>query len=249
MIDLAMHYAKQGYRVFPLAPGDKVPAIPKARGGHGCLDATTTIEPIERWWTEYPDANVGIATGRGLLVIDVDPRKTGQWLESLQSLKIPLTFTVKTWSGGWHLYLAMPAASKITIGADLLPGIDWRGAGGYVVAAGSIVNGAIYTIARNAPIAAAPAELLERLVSARKVRRIEHDSGGHMVIPCSRRNDTLMRIGSALRRWGVDYNALLEALRAVNSDHCEVPLEDEELRQIAASVARYQPAEQPKGAA
>jgi hypothetical protein len=139
----------------------------------------------------------------------------------------------------------MPGACKITIGTDLLPGIDWRGDGGYVVAAGSIVNGAMYTIERNVPIAMVPTSLIERLQAARKVRRIERTADGNMVIPASRRNDTLMRIGSALRRWGVQYNAILEALRAVNADHCEPSLDDEELRQIAASVARYQP----KGAA
>ncbi len=58
MIDLAVHYARSGYRVFPLAPGSKIPAISKEKGGHGCLDATRDINIIERWWTEYPDANV-----------------------------------------------------------------------------------------------------------------------------------------------------------------------------------------------
>lgn len=249
MIDVALHYARQGYRVFPLAAGGKVPAISKERGGNGCLDATTTVELIERWWTEYPEANIGIATGRGLLVIDVDPRKTERWLESLQELAIPPTFAVKTWSGGWHLYLAAPVASRITIGTDLLPGIDWRGAGGYVVAAGSIVNGALYEIARNVPIAAAPAALLKRIASARKAKVIERDTFGHMVIPQSSRNDRLTSIAGAMRRFGVELNALFEALRAVNADHCDPPLEDDELRQIAASVARYAPADRPKGAA
>lgn len=248
MIDLALHHTRAGYRVFPLLPDRKVPAIAKRDGGNGCLDATTNIETIERWWRAYPNANVGIATGRGLLVIDVDPRKTEKWLQSLHELALPQTFTVRTWSGGWHLYLAMPPTCKITIGADLLPGIDWRANNGYVVAAGSVVNGALYTVAKNLPIAAAPRSLLERIEATRKTRKIERDQDGHMVIPDSRRNDTLMRVGSALRRWGVDYNAILESLRAVNIDHCDPPLEDAELRHIAGSVSRYKPNE-PKGAA
>lgn len=64
MIDYALAFAAQGYRVFPLAANAKVPAIPKARGGRGCLDATTSAETIERWWAEYPEANVRIATDR-----------------------------------------------------------------------------------------------------------------------------------------------------------------------------------------
>lgn len=248
MIELALHHARAGYRVFPLSPNCKEPAIAKRDGGHGCLDATTNLDTIECWWRAHPDANVGIATGRGLLVIDVDPRKTEKWLQSLHELALPQTFTVRTWSGGWHLYLAVPPTYKITIGTDLLPGIDWRGNGGYVVAAGSVVNGALYTVAKNLPIAAAPRALLERIEATRKTRKIERTADGRMVIPDSRRNDTLMRIGSALRRWGIDYGALVECLRAINADHCEPALDDAELRQIAASVNRYKPNE-PRGAA
>ena len=29
---------------------------------------------IREWWHLYPDANIGIATGKGLLVIDIDPQ-------------------------------------------------------------------------------------------------------------------------------------------------------------------------------
>jgi hypothetical protein len=255
VIDLAIHYARQGFRVFPLVPGGKEPAVPKRKGGHGCLDATTDIEAIERWWTAYPDANIGIATGRGLLVIDVDPRKSDRWLESLQALAIPRTFTTKTWSGGWHLYLSMPPDSRITIGADLLPGIDWRGNSGYVVAVGSVVGGALYEIANNVPIAAAPSTLLERLRTASGKRRdlvrstrVEHEGTDRMVIPVSRRNDTLLRIGCALRRWGVDYAAILGSLRVVNAEHSELALGDGELQRIAASAARY-PATEPQGVA
>ena len=244
MIDTALHYARSGWPVFPLAAGGKVPAIAKERGGRGCHDATLNLNRVADWWRDYPHANVGIATGRrsGLLVIDVDPRKTDKWLESLHALALPATFTVKTASGGWHLYFKSND-QRITIGANLLPGIDWRANGGYIVAAGSTVNGALYEIAKNLPIAEAPAALLARIVATRARRQIERDVAGHMVIPEKRRNDTLMRIGCALRRWGVDYHAILESLRAVNTDHCEPAIEDAEVRRIAASASRYAPKE------
>ena len=237
MIDIALHYAKLNWPVFPLTAGGKEPL----KGSHGFLDATLDVNRIEAWWAATPQANIGIATGRrsGVLVIDVDPRKCEKWLESLHELALPQTFTVRTWSGGWHLYFALSTDSKITIGANLLPGVDWRGNGGYVVAPGSVVNGALYTIAKNLPITAAPAHLLQRIETQRGRRRIERDSTGHAVIADGQRNDTLLRIGCAIRRWGVDYNAILEALRAINADHCGPPLEDDEVRQIAASAARY----------
>lgn len=252
MIELALHYANSGWPVFPLAPGGKEPAIPKRRGGSGCLDATLDLNRIEQWWREYPQANVGIATGRrsGLLVIDVDPRKCPSWLESLHALALPQTLTVRTWSGGWHLYFnKFSADPRITIGTELLPGIDWRGNGGYVVGAGSIVNGVTYTIAKNLPIAQAPAALLERILAARKHARPVKDATGHMVIRERTRNATLFALASLLRRFGLEYNAALESLRAANTDHCVPPLDDQELRQIAASAMRYAPVDSPKQSA
>jgi hypothetical protein len=233
MIDLALHYISRGWPVFPLH-GKK-----PLEGSHSFLDATLDVNRAEGMWRADPDANIGIATGRrsGVLVIDIDPRKT----ESVRALQLPPTLTVRTWSGGWHLYLAFDGDPRITIGSDLLPGIDWRGNGGYVVAPGSVVNDITYTIAKNLPIAQAPASLLERIIQGRRRPRVEHDNRGHAVIPSGRRNDTLISIAGCMRRWGVEYNALVAALRAVNADHCRPALDDHELQQIAASAARYAP--------
>ena len=67
----ALAYAKHGIRVFPIQPNDKRP-FPRS---HGCLDATTNTDVITRWWTDHPNANVAIATGAGLVVIDIDTKK------------------------------------------------------------------------------------------------------------------------------------------------------------------------------
>ncbi len=248
MIELALHYAKNGWPVFPLVAGGKEPAIAKRRGGSGCLDATLDLNRIEQWWREYPDANIGVATGRrsGLLVVDVDPRKAEKWLESVHTLALPQTFTVRTWSRGWHMYLKFAGDPRITIGTNLLPGIDWRANGGYVVAAGSIVNGATYEIAKKLAIAQAPESLLERILAARKHARPARDEVGHTVIPDGARNETLFSLACLLRRFGIEYNAILESLRATNSDHCVPPVSDEELRVIAASAMKYSPAGSPR---
>lgn len=243
MIDFALHFARQGWPIFPLAANSKVPAIPRERGGRGCLDATLDLAQIEAWWREYPDANIGVATGRrsGLLVVDVDPLKTTAWLDSLHSLELPPTFTVKTCSAGWHLYFRFSGDARISIGTDMLPGIDWRGNGGYVVAPGSVVNGSTYEIVKNIPIASAPESLLERILAKRNRPRPAPDANGHMVISNGQRNATLFALACLLRRFGLEYNAILESLRATNADHCDPQMEDEELRHIAASAMRYAP--------
>jgi hypothetical protein len=242
MLDLALHYAARGWPVFPLVDGGKKP-LP---GSHGCLDATLDRNRIEAWCTEHPTANVGIATGRraGLLVVDIDPRHNGQWLDALRELALPRTMTVRTWSGGFHLYYQLTGDGPGS-GTDLLPGIDWRCNGGYVVAPGSVVEGKLYEIARNLPLVPVPASLLARIETHRKqARRVELDGEGRMVIESRRRNETLFQAACALRRFGVDALPLLQCLREINAAHCRPALSDAELATIAASAARYAPAEQ-----
>lgn len=239
---IATHFARSGWPVFPLIPGGKKPLA----GSRGCHDASTSIEQISQWWRAHPDANVGIATGRrsGLLVIDVDPRKDASWLDALNSLKLPQTFTVRTASGGFHLYFDYAfgrSQPRISIGADLLPGIDWRGEGGYVVAPGSIVAGSHYEIARPEAIAKAPASLIAALTATRATKTPERKQDGRMVIRHGGRNSRLCSIAGALRRYGCEDSVLLQCLRAINAEHCAPPLPERDLAGIAASVGRYQP--------
>ncbi len=243
LMDLALHYADKGWPMFPVTPGGKLPLIARARGGHGYLDATIDRSRIEEWWRAYPEANIGIATGRAskLLVIDVDPRNCVTWLASLHQLELPETYTVRTASGGWHLYFEFSGDRRIGSGANLLPGIDWRGNGGYVVAAGSRVNGKSYEVAKHLPIALAPALLLDRILVHHRLARPVRVAGGHSIIPEGQRNETLFAMACLLRRFGIDFNAIYGSLRAVNADHCQPPIEDEELRRIAASAMRYEP--------
>lgn len=240
MIDLALYYARQGYPVFPLVPGDKIPL----KGSRGFLDATTSVAIIEQFWDKTPEANIGIATGirSGLLVIDIDPRKNTNWIAELNRLGLPQTYTVRTWSRGYHLYFRYPKGCGVSCGANVVPGIDWRGEGGYVVAPGSVVNRSMYEVVKNAPIANPPAHVVLLLAQAKKKPRVrETDGTGKMRIPLGARNEQLFHIGCALRRYGVDLKAITDALDAVNRDHCSPPLDQDEIRLIASSAAKYAP--------
>src|SRR4051794_1088253 len=79
----AKTYAERGWRVFPLheAPNGvcscrQASACQSAgkhpRTRHGVKEATTYFQTIEGWWSKWPSANVGVATGSGLVVVDVD---------------------------------------------------------------------------------------------------------------------------------------------------------------------------------
>ena len=49
---------------------------------HGFKDASSNLEQIEAWWTQWPDALIGVPTGKlnNLYVYDFDP-KGMPWLK------------------------------------------------------------------------------------------------------------------------------------------------------------------------
>lgn len=150
LVDYALAYTHRGWRVFPLhsirqgscscgreschSPG-KHP-----RTKNGVKDATRQPEQVRQWWTTWPDANIGIATGQGLYVIDIDTTKGGSLEPSSPAANDfrPLlqgSLAVRTGSGGYHIYLSLDPSLRLgNTAGSLGKGIDTRGEGGYVVA-------------------------------------------------------------------------------------------------------------------
>ena len=138
----ALRYAEAGIPVLPLhaplpragctcgRPGcerpGKHPRLP-----HGLTEASTDARVIQAWWRRWPRANIGLRTGGVADVCDVD---SGAGLRELVALAGPRVLAgplVRTGSGGWHVYFAPTGAGNRV---RVLPDVDWRGAGGYVVA-------------------------------------------------------------------------------------------------------------------
>ncbi len=173
--EAALVYARRDWPVFPLKPRDKVPLIPKAEGGNGVHDATTDPDRIRAWWEGHPTANIGLACGPSFWVLDVDYKgfftdepDGADTLLALRRRFGPLPSTVRQYTGGlgWqHLFQPDP---RIRNGVKVLPGIDTRAAGGYIVAPPSIPpdTGRTYrwiVPPGKAPIATAPAWLVALL--------------------------------------------------------------------------------------
>lgn len=81
MRDAALMYAAAGLEVFPCVPGGKQPLTTR-----GYRDATTGARRIRGWWAWQPEANIGIATGHGLDVLDVDVHAGGDGYRTLERL-------------------------------------------------------------------------------------------------------------------------------------------------------------------
>jgi hypothetical protein len=144
-VDQALAYASRGWPVFPCRPGSKAPATE-----HGFQDASTDPDRIRAWWNRMPDSNVAIATGSpGPDVLDVDQHgSAGNGFRSLNRLvKAGVvgrsSQVVVTPGGGLHAYHT---------GSDQASGrlprhhLDFRAAGGYVLAPPSQVDGKPYRL-------------------------------------------------------------------------------------------------------
>ena len=130
LLGAALSYAARGWPVFPLRPGAKEPDGRLAP--RGLLDASTDSDRLRSWWRASPRANVGLRTGEGLDVIDIDgPRSI---LDELGGPPL-LPGAVVSTGRGWHLYFA---PSGLPTRTGVVPGLDVRGGGGYVVAPPSV---------------------------------------------------------------------------------------------------------------
>jgi len=172
----ALDAAARGWHVFPVVPNDKIPAI-KAWEQR----ATTNPDRIRRCWSTGA-FNIGIACGPScLLVIDLDQPKPGQhppedWQipgvnngydafalvceRAGQPLPID-TYTVTTGRQGTHLYYQHPDGAQLRNTSGAKGGglgwlIDTRAHGGYVLAAGSMVAGTLYTVTWGQDLAPVP---------------------------------------------------------------------------------------------
>lgn len=122
----ALQYARWGWAVFPIKEHTKRPAT-----RHGFHDATTDLDRITAWWDRHPTDNIGLPTGHQFDVIDVDvPEGIGSLIK-LQTANFAAHGRVTTSSGGVHFYIEPRGKPN---GVRLMPGVDYRGLGGYVVA-------------------------------------------------------------------------------------------------------------------
>lgn len=152
MLSIALGYIERQWPVFPCRHQDeelvdpqtgeieilatKTPLTP-----NGFRGATLNERIVRELWRRNPGAMIGVPTGEPIKawVLDIDPKHGGD--ETLAALEaahgaLPTTLTAETTSGGRHYFFRhkQGVRNRGALGA----GIDVRGDGGYVVAAGSV---------------------------------------------------------------------------------------------------------------
>lgn len=249
MVNYAIRYAKLGLKVFPLKEKGKSPVF---KGSF--QKATTDIIQIKKWWSKNPNYNIGIATGNGLLVLDLDinDEKGYNGISALKEWEgvngsLPKSWTVNTGSGGKHIYFKVNKTLKNTV-KTLLDGVDTRCDGGYIIAPPSIhPNGNRYKwlVSPKKDLAEAN-NLVYKLLEPPKEKKSSNSKpkkegfkSPNSIMEGSR-NDTLFRLACSLHEKGLSDEAIRQALIAENDNKSTDPLSEKEIESIFNSVtSRY----------
>jgi hypothetical protein len=250
----ALDLAGKGYSVFPLKPGAKTPIT-----ANGFKDATNDGVQVAKWWTDNPAANIGIRTGAGLVVIDVDrlPQDgrtkaiPNPWLEPLGERleSLAADHVVESPTGGFHLYFRTDREIRSSAG-EIAPGIDVRGDGGYIVGPGSEIDGREYReldhrrlvdLGDLPPLPPALIADFDRIAAEKG--RSKAQSGpqapprGRKAIEEGQRHTALVREAARLRGLGLGGEAIAAELHRFNLERCSPPQDDADVDRIASDFA------------
>lgn len=175
LLAAALRYADMGVAVFPLhsigpdghctcgercdSPGQH------ARTEHGAKDATTDPTVIRAWWTRWPDANIGVATGdaSGLVIVNVSGSAALNALKgkapSVEAVNELLNTATVIRGEGRHFYFLRPEG-RVLRRVQIAPGTVLHGDDGYIIAPPSRhVSGQRYAWLGGTAGEPAPAEL------------------------------------------------------------------------------------------
>lgn len=130
LLKAALKYLEMGYSVIPCRQ-DKKPYIK----WEFYQKRLPTESEVKSWWAKWPDANVGLVTGKvsGLCVFDQDDDAAIAYFESLMpdGLLVP---TATTPRGGRHCIFKCPDTAPTNKAMINGYKLDFRGEGGYILA-------------------------------------------------------------------------------------------------------------------
>lgn len=267
----ALGYAERGWKVFPVhtptenggcscatkdceSPG-KHPRTPR-----GLNDASRSPKDIATWWKRWPDANIGVVTGRehGLVVVDVDAPGLKIWGELRDTHGNVDTLSSQTGGGGEHHYFQTNGTKYKSTSSSgrkndqLGTGIDTKAEGGYVIAPPSLhVSGLQYEWDNTeADIGTMPDWLETRMPRYDEapnpppiLETGEQDAWVSRLLlegaPKGERNNSATSLaGYMLNQKHLPTDIVLAQLR-VFAEKCQPPMSLQEVTGIVRSVRRY----------
>ncbi len=246
MLMAALGFIEIQAPVFPVWERNKKPKTKK-----GYKDASLNPEQVRQWWTQWPQANIGIPTGSlsGIWVLDIDGEEGEQSLAKLERTngKLPRSVEVITGGGGRHIYFAVPDSGSIPCSASKIGnGLDIRGDGGYIVAPPSIhPSGKQYewSVDSTESFTTAPEWLLNLVIERAYIQGNKSPVDWVSILKGvteGSRNDCLARLAGKLLGHRLDPKISLYLLAAWNDARCTPPLPHDELYRTFVSIAEIE---------
>lgn len=232
----------------------------------------SNAKEAEVFFSQHPEANIGIATGKesGIIVIDEDSYK-----ENKGELKfdLPKTLRQSTGGGGRHFYFKYPKDVVIKNSvSSIANAIDVRADGGFVVAAPSKhKSGKQYEMNCEFPeVAEAPESLVRHILEKQQtslnatvkefgveavekfgLTAVRHESNDRKrsemtydaEIPEGKRNETLFKQACKLQGDGFGDDAVRAAIHEQNAEFCKPMLKYEEVENLVESALKYEKGE------
>jgi hypothetical protein len=240
LLPAALNYASSGFSVIPVQQNKK-PCI----AWQEYQTRRSTADEIREWWGEWPSAMIGIVTGEisGVLVIDCDTQEGYHEVEKLlpDALILPIARTPR---GGWHLWFIYPVGSKITVGTGIVPGVDFRGEGGYIIAPPSVnAKGKGYTWQEGLALGevglATVPEPLYKYISLYTYRgckeNVRPDAQSLQFLTQGTRDNDLFHVGNCLIKGGCKENIARQVLIILAKD-CIPPFSEKDAQSKIDSV-------------
>lgn len=243
LLEYALLYAKKGWPVLPLHSPvngacdcgrncDSPAKHPRTR--HGLSDATTDPEKITQWWTQWPNANIGICPGKesGFFVIDIDGQQAQEAIKDLHHPPTPIVITGRAEGGGEHRYYQYPDLDLHSISSvQGFSNIDIRRDRNYVVAPPSThISGKKYTwvdgLDMTAELAPAP-DWIKTALGRGSSSDIKMPPGE--IREGEGRNTMLTRYVGRLANIGTSWEEIEALTKELNAMRCVPPLSDDEL--------------------
>ena len=233
-LKLTPQLSEMGFSIILLKENKKIPIFSGWQE-----NATNDKEEIKQLIEQYPNANIGVITGKksNIIALDFDVKNNQQGLESFKRLKHLFeerldTLKNLTPSGGFHLIFKYPSNNQIGNKIGVLGGLDIRGDGGLIAVQPSIINKKCYNWEnKDTPILELPDELAAIIKYGKEV-----------LPPCnvseSKRNDEMFNYARKLHKH-VREKGLKEKLVLFAASKCKPPLEEKEAIKCLKSAEKY----------
>lgn len=214
--------------------------------------ATCDLDQIAKWNKDYPENNVGaVAKAKlgGYWFLELDSVDAAERIERETGKRIPETLTVLSSPGHTHFYFrhsALSLARLTNLAQGFVKHNDWsaRVDKMYVVAPFSVhpKTGLRYEVLTDADIVEAPVWLIDWLLSQKTTteRAALKPRNERNLIPHGGIHDHLVRQAGKMRHDGHSVDGIENALVDWAHENCELPLDDNHIRQVARSTAGWE---------